>query len=821
MAELASLGQIFTFYSYKGGTGRSMALANVACLLAGRNTDNGNVLMIDWDLEAPGLHRFFERHLKRGDDLKLENQRGLIDLFIDINENINKLSENEDMTSNFFDELHIDDYITRTNINNLSLMTAGKSDNLYPNRVNTFNWENLFNANPGLISGFASYLSKKYKHVLIDSRTGFTDISSICTALMPEKLIVVFTPNLQSLTGVLELIENVTSYRRNSDDLRPLSVFPLPSRIENAEDELRSAWRFGADERGIVGYQPQFEAVIKKVYDIQDNDLTNYFNDIQIQYVPRYAYGEEIAVLSDRSEERLSLARSYENFTQRLVEFDGPWVIPPINVAAQERSIFDVGSDGVASIQALKSKDRKLRVFISHGLVDTPIVRVLYRRLLAEDWIDPWIEEENLLPGQDRELLISETLKSTDVVLLCFSKESLDRGDRLQRDINSIVSLGNEKPDSSIFIVPIRLDECEIPQSLRSRQYVNFFPSEVEIEQAYSLLIKSMSRKYDLISGNARAYWAPSSKIKVVDDLADLTFGGFSFVKIPKGKFIMGSRASNNFSGDDEHPQRPYEIPYNYWITCFPVSNEQFSEYTVSTRHLDALPKDWKKKLDQPITNVSWYEVVEYPKWLNKIFKKEIPKGLVFRLPTEAEWERASRGDLGAEWPWGNENLDDFLNRGRQELLLRLNKKNQFDEQMYSNRLAEYFANVSKPKPSGVGNDPEKSALDLIKMRLDELRRSTELADVGTFSPVTDSPHDIADMMGSIWEWTQSLYWPYPYDMDDGREDLEASGERVVKGCFMSRSERFSVRSAKRGHASPDRKEPYLGFRIIVGPPVS
>ena len=173
-----------------------------------------------------------------------------------------------------------------------------------------------------------------------------------------------------------------------------------------------------------------------------------------------------------------------------------------------------------------------------------------------------------------------------------------------------------------------------------------------------------MQRKLDIISGKTAesrsSHWASSSEPKIVDDLVDLTFGGFSFVKIPKGKFIMGSRASNNLSGDDEHPQRPYEIPYNYWITCFPVSNEQFSEYAVSTQHRDVLPKDWKKKLDQPIANVSWHEVVEYTKWLNKIFKKEIPNGLVFRLPTEAEWERASRGDSGAEWPWGNESFDDF-----------------------------------------------------------------------------------------------------------------------------------------------------------------
>ncbi len=143
---------------------------------------------------------------------------------------------------------------------------------------------------------------------------------------MPEKLVVVFTPNRQSLIGVEELIRNATEYRKQSDDLRPLVVFPLASRIENAEDELQKAWRFGApDDEKIIGYQPLFETVLKDVYKLPECDLTKYFDEVQVQYKPRYSYGEEIAVLSERTEDRLSMARSYENCTKRLVELEHPW----------------------------------------------------------------------------------------------------------------------------------------------------------------------------------------------------------------------------------------------------------------------------------------------------------------------------------------------------------------------------------------------------------------------------------------------------------------------------------------------------------------
>lgn len=420
---------------------------------------------------------------------------------------------------------------------------------------------------------------------------------------------------------------------------------------------------------------------------------------------------------------------------------------------------------------------------------------------------------------------LQEVLKFTDVVLLCLSQQSLEQEGNFQREINLVVDLAKEKTEGSIFVIPILLDDCEMPQILQSRQLVKFFGSEVTIGQAYERIYKSMRTKFELISGktveNPWIHNVRPAHYEVLDDLEDLTFGGFIFVKIPKGKFIMGSRASNNLSGDDEHPQRPYEIPYNYWITCFPISNEQFSEYAVSTRCRDVLPKDWKKKLDQPMVNVSWHEVVKYTKWLNKIFKKEIPNGLVFRLPTEAEWERASRGDMGGEWPWGNESLDNFLNSEKPNLLEGLKRIKGFDNNKPSDNFGEYFVNFSRTNSSKTGSDPEKLVLNWVKMKLAELRNSMNLADVGVFSPVTDSPHDIADMMGSIGEWTQSLYLSYPYDMDDGRENLEASGERAIRGFFISRSDRFSVRSAKRGHAIPDRKEPYLGFRIVVAPPIS
>src|SRR5262249_38886361 len=224
-----------------------------------------------------------------------------------------------------FQEVKLEDYILRTDVPNLYLLKAGRFDDQYSFRVSTFDWEDLYNRSPWLIHAFAGLLAERYVYVIVDSRTGISDESGICTMLMPEKLVCAFTPNRQSLLGARDLIRRATRYRRQSDDFRPLAVFPLPSRIEATEPDLRQLWRLGNREQDVIGYQPLFEELFKEVYDLSRCDLDSYFNEVQIQQVPKYSYGEEIAVLLEQHGDRLSLAQSYENFTERLVNCPVPW----------------------------------------------------------------------------------------------------------------------------------------------------------------------------------------------------------------------------------------------------------------------------------------------------------------------------------------------------------------------------------------------------------------------------------------------------------------------------------------------------------------
>jgi len=135
--------------------------------------------------------------------------------------------------------------------------------------------------------------------------------------------------------------------------------------------------------------------------------------------------------------------------------------------------------------------DHKLRVFFCHASQDKPVVRELYQRLLAEPWIDPWLDEEKLLPGQDWNMEIEKAVEAADVVLVCLSQKSVSKEGYVQRELRFALDIALEKPEEVIFVMPLRLDECELPRKLRSLHYVDYFPAGNR-DRAYQRLMQSL-----------------------------------------------------------------------------------------------------------------------------------------------------------------------------------------------------------------------------------------------------------------------------------------------------------------------------------------
>jgi len=121
-----------------------------------------------------------------------------------------------------------------------------------------------------------------------------------------------------------------------------------------------------------------------------------------------------------------------------------------------------------------KGASRALLVFLCHSSNDKPTVRELYTRLKA-DAINPWLDEENLLPGQDWELEIKKILRNSDAVIICLSRSSVSREGYVQAEIKIVLRIADEKPEGTIFLIPLKLEECQLPESLSRYHYGRLF----------------------------------------------------------------------------------------------------------------------------------------------------------------------------------------------------------------------------------------------------------------------------------------------------------------------------------------------------------
>ena len=307
-------GKTIVFYSYKGGVGRTMALVNIACLMAKQGK---KILLIDWDLEAPGLHSYFP---------SVQNETlGLVDIITDVkmflqNNNEEKDEEHQNNKEEYeiFLEKNLTKYISKSvkinkSIFKVDIIKAGKFNEEYVSKLEAINWMEFYKKEPVFFRTFAHFLEERYDYILIDSRTGLADTSGICTMLMPQILVLVFSLNHQNLNGVIDVARQSIEYRYGSFDYRNLTVLPLPSRLDNENPDELAKW--------IKNYKERFESLFKELYLLDDCSLDNYFNISKIPYKPSQAYGENIPTLTEKTNNDLFISFHYKKFLE-LIEIE-------------------------------------------------------------------------------------------------------------------------------------------------------------------------------------------------------------------------------------------------------------------------------------------------------------------------------------------------------------------------------------------------------------------------------------------------------------------------------------------------------------------
>jgi formylglycine-generating enzyme required for sulfatase activity len=263
-------------------------------------------------------------------------------------------------------------------------------------------------------------------------------------------------------------------------------------------------------------------------------------------------------------------------------------------------------------------------------------------------------------------------------------------------------------------------------------------------------------------------------------------------ILIPAGEFLMGSDLKRDkVAYQDEQPQHKLFLP-DYYIAKTPVTNAQYAAFVQVTgyqteaeqassgwvwedshwkevkganwQHPTGPGSDISQKSHHPVVQVSWHDTLAYCEWLAQV------TGKAYRLPSEAEWEKAARGTDGRIYPWGN----------------------------------EWEAKRCNTSEGG----------------------KKDTTPVGSYLTGA-SPYGLLDMAGNVWEWTRSLWgadvntpdFNYPYAANDGREELKTGDEirRVLRGgSFLSNQN--PARCACRDGSRPHRWDYDRGCRVVVSP---
>ncbi|MEA5076934.1 MAG: formylglycine-generating enzyme family protein [Anaerolineaceae bacterium] len=234
--------------------------------------------------------------------------------------------------------------------------------------------------------------------------------------------------------------------------------------------------------------------------------------------------------------------------------------------------------------------------------------------------------------------------------------------------------------------------------------------------------------------------------------------GGIEFVHIPEGIFKMGSTEDNIVAHPNERPQLLVYLP-EYWMSRYPITNAQYLEFCKKSGYPAYAAWERKERTNYPATYVTWNDAVAFCEWYNLANKEELENagGLRLFLPSEAEWEKAARGDDGREWPWGNESDD---------------------------------------KNFEISGDEDK-----------------ETTPVGRYSPNEDSPYGCADMAGNVWEYTRTQFaCPHTVE-DDLNGDLFA--EIAIRGGTFRGNSKYH-RCAYRDREKRNVRFKGYGFRVCL-----
>lgn len=524
---------------------------------------------------------------------------------------------------------------------------------------------------------------------------------------------------------------------------------------------------------------------------------------------------------------------------------------------------------------------RPLKVFLCHSSQDKPVVQELHNRLLCEGWIDPWLDKEKLQIGDDFDLEIEKAIETTDAVIAFISSSAVKKTGYIQKELRLVYDAQMYIPDGELFTIPLRLEDCELPRRFTHWHWGDYFGEEQErtyqsllksLRRIYERVLKNetleqaqqKSAEKDAYEESKKSRLKREEEVRlrlakenVEQEVAEraeqerkekglrekrvretkekgqkpvtikprigrqsvFLFGGFAFLvlgillffslnkqlisveltpeDIPSQIIIIPTLTVTVESGATSTPNNtltptpfPTEITDAKGVSMMLVPAGEFimgsekgeaDEQPVRNINLDAFYIDkyevtnllYSKCVDNEACNkpvdTSKFENPKYADhpvaFVNWYMAKNYCDWRGARLPTEAEWEKAARGADGKTYPWGEDIDCSYSNYRRTDGI--------------------YCVEMSTV--------------------------------VGSYD-IGKSIYGVYDLAGNVTEWVSSLKMQYPYDANDGRENSNSAGARILRGGSWNNKSPL-IRSSDRSWNVPSEAKFDYGFRCVMDAP--
>jgi len=292
---------IVSFYSYKGGVGRTQLLVNIASCLCFEYKQK--ILLIDWDLEAPGLPFFFEN--------KDSDKEGLLDLLTDYLDFVKETRVDENNIP-CFNENYIQNCVKTENSGLIDLVSTGKAST-YSQKLYSFNWDDFYGVYDGknYIEWLKEGLKERYDYVFIDSRTGISNYSGIPNIQMPDINVMVVAPTLQNFEGSFRIAQSIGKSDYVLKGYRSPIIIPILSRVDPfiiaKVDEWTSKFK--------IEFQDLYTSLFNILGEFGEKYLANdtFINDTLIEYNSELSFGENTLFPIGREKESIVVG-----FTQKI-----------------------------------------------------------------------------------------------------------------------------------------------------------------------------------------------------------------------------------------------------------------------------------------------------------------------------------------------------------------------------------------------------------------------------------------------------------------------------------------------------------------------